>query len=186
MLLLLATLFLAAPLRPRQQQGDCVFGAAELLGKDGLPRTCDDLRGRQVALYFAGSWCPLCRQFTPALRDFFARHKETVQIVFVSSDESPNEAVEHYQKTHGDWLALSYADPLVRKLKRRFGVWSRREIGWFGVDGRRSGVPAVVVIDWDGAELEFVPSETQGAAALAAWQPEATGKAWPSPDELRS
>ena len=39
-------------------------------------------------------------------------------------------------------------------------------MGTFGA-GRRSGVPAVVVVDAQGEEVAFLPAEREGASALA-------------------
>ena len=57
------------------------------------------------------------------------------------------------------------------------------EVGEFGVEGRRSGVPCVVVISPTGEELAFLQSERFGAAALKEWEPQ-TQSAWPIKGEL--
>ena len=157
----------------------CVFEHARLFNETGHPVTCADLGGLSVALYFAGEWCPLCRRFTPALRSFHAQWRESVQIVFISSDLSEADAKKHYQRQAGSWLMLAWNDPVASALKRRHRVWSGRELSEFGAR-RRSGVPAVVVIDKTGAELSFLPGERFGAAALAEWDPsEAEDRTWP-------
>ena len=53
---------------------------------------CRELGGKSVALYFAGEWCPLCRRFTPALHSFHEQYRDTMQVVFVSSDMSQDDA----------------------------------------------------------------------------------------------
>ena len=73
-------------------------------------------------------------------------------------------------------------DAIAAQLKRRHKIWSGREISTFGF-GRRSGVPAVVVIDPTGAELGFMPGEREGAAALREWEPH-DYRAWPVKSEL--
>lgn len=80
----------------------------------------------------------------------------------------------------GDWLALDWGDALNGALKQKYRIWSGRESGTYG-RGRRSGVPAVIVIDKSGKELAFLPGERYGAAALYEWQP-TPKQAWP--DEL--
>ena len=71
-----------------------------------------------------------------------------MQIVFVSSDMTRKDALTHFASDEqGDWLALAWEDGLSAKLKRRYGVWSMREAQELGMAGRRSGVPAVVVVD---------------------------------------
>ena len=56
MLCLLSTF--AAPTHPQQQ---CLFSGASLRNHSGTRVECSRFAGRQVALYFAGEWCPLCR-----------------------------------------------------------------------------------------------------------------------------
>ena len=148
-------------------EAPCVFETARLFNETGHAVTCADLGGLSVALYFAGEWCPLCRRFTPALRAFHARWNSSVQIVFISSDSSAEDAREHYAHQMGGWLALAWDDPVAAKLKRQHRVWSGREVGTFGYH-RRSGVPAVVVVDPSGAEVAFLPGERWGAAACVA------------------
>ena len=54
-------------------------------------------------------------------------------------------------------------------LKKRFRVWSGSECVKLG-SGRRSGVPALVVLDGkSGEELAFLPAESQGAKSLQKW-----------------
>ena len=43
-----------------------------------------------VCIYFSAHWCPPCRAFTPLLKDFYEEVEgEGVEIIFVSSDRSP-------------------------------------------------------------------------------------------------
>ena len=55
MLCLLSTF--AAPTQSQQ----CLFSGASLRNHSGARVECSRFAGRQVALYFAGEWCPLCR-----------------------------------------------------------------------------------------------------------------------------
>lgn len=171
---------------------DCIFDGAMLKNQHDKPVTCSDLIGKSVALYFAGEWCPLCRRFTPALQNFYQEHGESVEIVFISSDESEHEAELHYKhqlqmaaKHDGrlaGWLALAHGDPLSETLKRKHRVWSGREVETFGY-GRRSGVPCVIVIDRAGEEQTFIQGERFGAAALREWEPGST-TAWRLKEEV--
>mmetsp|Transcript_7331 Transcript_7331/g.24173 ORF Transcript_7331/g.24173 Transcript_7331/m.24173 type:complete len:155 (+) Transcript_7331:54-518(+) len=117
----------------------CIFAGASLRTRSGAEVGCRELGGKSVALYFAGEWCPLCRRFTPALRSFHEQYRDTMQVVFVSSDTSQDDAQAHFESQQGNWLALGWGDSLAAELKRRYGVWSMREAGEFGMRGRRAG-----------------------------------------------
>ena len=43
------------------QPQQCLFSGAALRNHSGARVECSRFAGRQVALYFAGEWCPLCR-----------------------------------------------------------------------------------------------------------------------------
>ena len=103
-----------------------------------------------------------------------------MQLVFISSDSTAEDAQQHYEHQQGGWVALAWDDPLAASLKRRHRVWSGREVGTFGYD-RRAGVPSIVVIDPKGAELAFLPTERFGSAALKEWDPQAQQQhVWPT------
>ena len=153
---------LAAVPPPEKQ---CLFSGATLRNQTGALVSCSRFAGRHVALYFAGEWCPRCRGFTPALRAFYREYADTTDIVFVSSDLSAEAARSHFEGSQGGWLALDWADPLAAALKRRYRVWSGLEMAEFGTS-RRSGVPAVVLVDARGEEVAFLPAEREGARAL--------------------
>ena len=70
----------------------CIFAGASLRTRSGAEVGCRELGGKSVALYFAGEWCPLCRRFTPALHSFHEQYRDTMQVVFVSSDMSQDDA----------------------------------------------------------------------------------------------
>ena len=76
----------------------------------------------------------------------------------------------------GDWFSLDWDDPLASTLKRRYRVWSGMEMGTFGAR-RRSGVPAIVVVDAHGDEVAFLPAEREGASTLARFSRE--WRRWP-------
>ena len=172
----LLSLTLHATLSAPQPGGACIFAGATLRNHTGGLVGCQRFAGRQVALYFAGEWCPLCRRFTPALRQFHSRYADSVDIVFVSSDSSAEEAQQHFEHGQGDWVALDWADPLSAKLKRQHRVWSGREVMQFGMN-RRSGVPAVVVVDSAGGEVAFMAAERDGASALKSYRSD--WRRWP-------
>ena len=166
-----------------EQPGGCIFDGASLHDKKGRAVSCDDKRlaGKSVALYFAGEWCPMCRAFTPSLREYYQKHKNDVQVVFVPSDETAEAAERHFEASQGSWLALRFGDPLVKRLKLQHGVWSGRERGEFGMAKRRAGVPSLVIVDRAGNELKFLPAESEGVSVLGDW--DATAR-WDVKSEL--
>ncbi|XP_060618024.1 nucleoredoxin-like protein 2 [Anolis sagrei] len=86
------------------------------------------LENKVVGLYFAAAWCSLCREFTPVLGDFYgelvseASPAAPFEVVFISSDRSPEEMAQHMQGAHGDWLALPFHDPLRHELKKKYNI----------------------------------------------------------------
>ena len=105
--------------------------------------SCDKrLAGKSVALYFAGEWCPMCRAFTPSLREYYQKHKNDIQVVFVPSDETAEAADRHFEASQGSWLALRFGDPLVKRLKLQHARVERPRRGEFGMAKRRAGYVA--------------------------------------------
>jgi nucleoredoxin len=94
----------------------------ELLGDIVLSHTADDVsvgsmcgEGKVIGLYFTAQWCSPCRAFTPKLIEFYrtfkTRHPDKgfdFEIVFISSDKSPEEFKEYHDEM--PWLALPYED----------------------------------------------------------------------------
>ncbi|XP_002738144.1 nucleoredoxin-like protein 2 [Saccoglossus kowalevskii] len=76
----------------------------------------DALRNKVVGLYFSASWCPPCKMFTPILADVYSELKEKnapFEIVFISSDRSPQDMKQYMVEEHGDWLCVPFGDALV-------------------------------------------------------------------------
>jgi nucleoredoxin len=95
-------------------------------------------RKKLIALYFAASWCPHCRKFTPKLIDYYnrvaAEHPE-FEIVFVSKDRSRSAMEAHMRDSRMPWPAVKYESLSTDK----------RLLSYAG-----SGIPCLVVIDRDG------------------------------------
>merc|ERR1712193_538089 len=87
-----------------------------------------------VLYYFSAHWCPPCRQFTPMLADFYGE-VDNVEIVFVSSDRSPEDMLSYMKESHGDWLACQHNSAVANQLKQKYGI---------------SGIPSLVVCKKDG------------------------------------
>ena len=141
-----------------------------LLDADGNPTDTSELAGKRVALYFSAGWCPMCTSFEPALMKFVdeaKRNGKPVSLIYVASDRSKQEAMARAKKM--GCLQVEYEGDDRAALKKQFAVWSGSESFEFGLFGRRSGVPALVVLSEDGAEVEFIDAERRGASSLAKW-----------------
>ena len=130
-----------------------------------------DFKGKRVGLYFAAGWCPMCTSFEPSLAQFVeaTRSPESnappVQLIYVSSDMD-----EAAAEARAAALGMDRVDfAMAQNLKKTFKLWSGRERPEFG-DGRRGGVPAIVVVDRDCGELQYLNAEGEGAAALGKWK----------------
>ena len=113
-----------------------------------------------IALYFSAQWCPPCRAFTPVLVNTANELKEAgkpFEIVFVSSDRTPDVMLAYMRDYKMPWLALPHGDARARELSQRFGI---------------RGIPALIVIDGEGNTLSTNGRNevaSQGAKAFDTW-----------------
>ena len=136
----------------------------EALSPEAAHASCE---GKRVALYFSAGWCPMCTRFEPSLQQFRKACDDSgkpVQIIYVPSDRSSADAKSRAAGMGVLQVPFEAAD----EYKKQFKVWAGAESMKLGL-GRRSGVPALVVLDGDGKELGFVAAEAQGAGALQSW-----------------
>ena len=54
-----------------------------------------------LLVYFSAHWCPSCRGFTTILQNFYEEVEDAAEILFVSSDKDPAEAMSYF-KAHGE------------------------------------------------------------------------------------
>eukprot|EP00980_Cylindrotheca_fusiformis_P002832 scaffold672_cov126-Cylindrotheca_fusiformis.AAC.33 len=128
----------------------------------------EKLRKKRVALYFAAGWCPMCTSFEPPLLQFREASEQSgkpVELIYVSSDRKEEDATKRASQL--DMMTVPFGDK-SSALKQKYKIWAGSEAVQFGF-GRRSGVPAIVVLDQKGEELAFVPAESQGPKSLSAW-----------------
>ena len=110
-----------------------------LVKSDGSSVPADStLAGKDLVLfYFSAHWCPPCRQFTPMLKDFYEVSMDTtmdmvniilvlqevegLEIVFVSSDRSPEDMHSYMKESHGEWLAVEHNSVVANNLKQKYG-----------------------------------------------------------------
>ena len=185
--LILATpIATALKLSPATTHTSCtrLFGATSSAGSGGvssLPRLVDStgadvsaetltdkLTGMRVAYYFSAGWCPMCTSFEKSFVSFLQASEDSgkkIEIIYVPSDRS---AEDSGKRAAGlNMLMVPFGEE-ADKLKLDFKIWAGSEALKFGF-GRRSGVPALVVLDKDGNELEFLAAESEGVRALKIW-----------------
>ena len=91
------------------------------------------------------------------LRDFY-EEVDNVEIVFVSSDRSPEDMLSYMKESHGDWLATEHGSTLANDLKQKFGI---------------QGIPTLVVVKPDGSLVT-----KDGRAHVCSKQPKQAVEGW--------
>jgi nucleoredoxin len=114
----------------------------ETLAVNGSPAvpTAARLQGKYVMVYFSAHWCGPCRQFTPALAQFYTSLKATrddFELVFVSSDRDDAGFDEYFGSM--PWTAMPFSERAKKaELSSRYGV---------------QGIPSLVVLNKDGSVI---------------------------------
>lgn len=126
--------------------------------------------GKHVAYYFSAGWCPMCTGFEPSLKEFMQnqqrKSKNTIELIYVPSDKSEDDAEQRSRSLN--MVSVPFGEE-ADALKKKCKIWAGKEREKLG-DGRRSGVPAIVVLDGrNGNEMAFLPTEAQGSSALNDW-----------------
>lgn len=140
---------------------------------DGNGASVDEIskqmEGKHVALYFAAGWCPMCTSFEPSLlqfREAAISSGKNIELIYVPSDRQQGDVVKRTSAMN------MFSVPLGEEadaMKTRYKIWAGAESMKLGT-GRRSGVPALVVLDpKSGDELAFLAAESKGAKALDDW-----------------
>ena len=120
----------------------------------------------------------MCTRFEPSLLQFRQNVQETLgqelQLIYVPSDRSATEALQRAAVLNMWSVPFGEAD----KVKKEYNIWAGSESMKLGM-GRRSGVPALVVLHGEtGDEMAFLPAESQGPAALKAWPMDDAAGIW--------
>ena len=122
-----------------------------------------------MALYFAAGWCPMCTRFEPSLlqfRDAAQESDKPLEIIYVPSDRTEADAT---QRAAAMGMMSVPVGEEADGVKRQYKIWSGAESMKLGF-GRRSGVPALVVLDAkEGKELAFLAAEAEGVKVLSSW-----------------
>ena len=149
----------------KKSDGGAIAAAAALSSEELQAK----LQGKRVALYFSAGWCPMCTSFEPALQQFkqaAAESEQPMEFIYVSSDRSESDAL----KRAAQMGMMSVPFDQTADYKKKYKIWAGSESIKFGFLGRRSGVPALVVLDnKEGDELAFLATESQGVNALGNW-----------------
>jgi nucleoredoxin len=160
----LLSLLLLAPITAFASLEELV--GPELINADGEKVATSSLAGKVIGLYFSAEWCPPCRAFTPSLVKLRDRKDDEFEVVFVSSDQSP-EAQQKYMKGYDmEWPAVPHDSPLREQLQQKFEV---------------QGIPSLVIVDDQGnlitkdGRSEMDGSDADARQALREWR-RAAGK----------
>ena len=103
------------------------------------------LQNKRVALYFSAGWCPMCTSLEPTILQFRKASEDSdkpIELIYISSDRTETDAQQ--RATQLGMLSVPFAR--TAEYKKRFNIWSGPEGIKFGFKGRRSGVPALVVL----------------------------------------
>ena len=109
-----------------------------LLDSHGKEVSRNKLAGKTVGFYFSAHWCPPCRTFTPSLVKFRDDNKDDFEIVFVSSDKSPQAQMGYMEETNMKWLTLPHRGKAANSLAGKYGV---------------RGIPALIIVSPDGETI---------------------------------
>lgn len=82
----------------------------------------DQLQGKAVGIYFSAHWCGPCRAFTPKLVEYRNANKDKFEVVFVSSDRTPEAQVDYMKETGMEWPAVKLEDEATKELKKKYEV----------------------------------------------------------------
>ena len=141
--------------------------------RNAAGKTAETSLSTHTLLLFSSAWCPPCQAFVPALaramedaRVWEGELQKPPQVIFVSSDRDAGEHAEYVRKRHTRWAHVPFGSEEATALKLRYGICAGEE----SIRGmkRRSGIPALVVIDAAGAvvtrEMSNVKNDTVSAS----------------------
>lgn len=110
----------------------------KLLDSNGKEVSSEMLAGKMVGFYFSAHWCPPCRGFTPSLVDFRDKNKKDFEVVFVSSDKSPDAQMNYMKEMKMKWYTLPHRSDEANKLSKKYGV---------------RGIPALIIVSPEGKTI---------------------------------
>ena len=111
---------------------------SRILNNKGKSVSSSELAGKVVGFYFSAHWCPPCRAFTPSLVDFRDKNNDDFEVVFVSSDRSPDAQMSYMKEANMKWYTLEHRSQDANKLSQKFGI---------------RGIPALIIVSPDGETI---------------------------------
>lgn len=120
-----------------------------LLGHNGeVPLTQLQDENEFIGLYFSAHWCGPCRQFTPALAEFYNainKDKKQIEIIFVSSDRKITDFQTYFDSM--PWIAIPFDSDNRELLGDQYSIQS---------------IPTLLIFDKKG---NLVDSNARGTVA---------------------
>ena len=111
----------------------------------------------------------MCTSFEPSLLQFREAAQDSdkpLEIIYVPSDRTEADATKRAAAM--GMMSVPVGED-ADAIKKQYKIWSGAESMKLGF-GRRSGVPALVVLDGkEGREMAFLVAEAEGVKALSSW-----------------
>ncbi|MBT3665901.1 MAG: redoxin domain-containing protein [Opitutae bacterium] len=120
---------------PKLSNGMSALIPTKLLNSKGKKVSSEFLAGKIIGFYFSAHWCPPCRAFTPKLVQFRDNNNNDFEVVFVSSDKSPEAQMNYMNEMKMKWFTLPHRSEEANKLSQKYGV---------------RGIPALIIVSPDG------------------------------------
>jgi len=83
---------------------------------DGRTISSSELRGKVTLINFWATWCGPCRAEIPDLIALQNKYKNELQVIGISEDEAPPEAVKQFVAAHKMNYAVAMSTPEIEKL----------------------------------------------------------------------
>lgn len=147
----------ASPAKKAISPGLAEMLPEELLDSTGKKISRDELAGKTVGFYFSAHWCPPCRAFTPNLVKFRDSNKDDFEVVFVSSDRSPDAQMGYMKETKMKWYTLPHRSSEANALNQKFAI---------------RGIPALIIVSPEGETV------TRNGRGDVSSNPDGAIKAW--------
>eukprot|EP00929_Paragymnodinium_shiwhaense_P113538 TRINITY_DN8181_c0_g1_i1.p1 TRINITY_DN8181_c0_g1~~TRINITY_DN8181_c0_g1_i1.p1 ORF type:complete len:205 (-),score=69.69 TRINITY_DN8181_c0_g1_i1:154-768(-) len=133
-----------------------------LLTKDGPLKTDEALAGKkQVALLFAGNWCPWCRAFDPLMTETYNKVKaldpNDTELVYLSVD-ADKESFDKYVAEHA-WPSVPYSkaqgvdEAPIGFIRKKIREETGKPMGTLQEKWKLGSVPSIVVLNGKTGEV---------------------------------